>query len=977
MNKLTIAILLCNTIKNLDCMRKFKALFMLLIASILAVGVSAQGQVTVTGSVKNSKSKEVVSAVSVTIKGTSAGTFTDDKGEFKIVTSQKLPFTLVFSSVGFADKEVSVTTNNQVVNVDFEVKYAMGEEVVVAASRVAERIIESPVSIERLGQNAIKNAAVPNFYDAIANFKGVDLTTSSINFRTISTRGFNGSGNLRLNQLIDGMDNQAPALNFAVGSIIGPTELDIDNVELLQGASSALYGSGGMNGTLLMTTKSPFKYQGFSFQVKQGINHVDNAQRSGAPFYDWSFRWGKKISEKFAFRLSGQFTQAQDWQANDLTNLNRNNVFSSTKAGDRVSDPNYDGVNVYGDEVGASMQYLVRLGLTSVPAAAVTGLNSIASLGLSYPASLAIVLGTPALAPAASAFPSVFSLNRGYYNQNISRTGYNEKDLANYGSYNVRLAGGLYYKLNDKVEASIMGYWGIGSTVYTGIDRYSLKNFKMGQYKAELKAKNWFLRAYTTQENSGDSYAATITAVQMNRIWKSDATWFGQYLNAYTASMLGTGGNAAVSNAAGRAAADAGRLTPGSTGFNDAFNQVTTTSITKGGGLFADKSGLYHFEGQYNLSDKIKVADVLVGANYRIYHLNSQGTIFADSTGPINIKEYGGYLQVAKKFINDIVKLTGTVRYDKNENFDGRFTPRLSATIKVAKDNNIRLSYQTAYRFPSTQDQWINLNSPSATLIGALPNFNTAYNFSGNPVYTSESILAYRTKFAATGAIDPTVLVKANFTSVKPESVTSYEIGYRGIIAKKLLIDVYYYYSEYKDFLGKVAVGRGGDKNTVGTPLDLLSPSTTTNFSFVYNTTNPVKATGWGASAEYQLPSSFVLTANVSGDQLSDVQPGVVTFFNTPKIRYNVGLSNTKLFKTNWGFNVVYRWQDKVDWEGTFGSGQIPSYGVVDGQISYRFVKEKGLLKFGAMNLWNKYYRSAFGNPRVGGLYYVSYGFNL
>jgi hypothetical protein len=340
-------------------MRKLKPL-LLMAMCMFALTAFAQQSVTVSGSVKNSKTKEAVSAVSVTIKGTSYGTFTDDKGDFKITTTQKLPFTLVFSSVGFADKEVSVTSNNESINVDFETKYAMGDEVVVAASRVAERILESPVSIERMGQAAIKNAAVPNYYDAIANFKGVDLTTSSINFRTLSTRGFNGSGNLRLNQLIDGMDNQAPALNFSVGSIIGLTELDVDNAELLQGASSALYGSGGMNGTLLLTSKSPFKYQGLSYQIKMGMNHIDRKQHSTAPFYDWSMRWGKKVSEKLAFKISAQFTQAQDWQASDNTNLLRNNVLSKTTGGDRVTDPNYDGVNVYGDEVSANMQYLAR-----------------------------------------------------------------------------------------------------------------------------------------------------------------------------------------------------------------------------------------------------------------------------------------------------------------------------------------------------------------------------------------------------------------------------------------------------------------------------------------------------------------------------------------------------------------------------------------------------------------------------------------
>ena len=65
--------------------------------------------VTISGTVRNSTSKEGVPAVSIAIKGTSTGTYTDDKGAFSISTSAKLPLTLAFSSIGFESKEVEVT----------------------------------------------------------------------------------------------------------------------------------------------------------------------------------------------------------------------------------------------------------------------------------------------------------------------------------------------------------------------------------------------------------------------------------------------------------------------------------------------------------------------------------------------------------------------------------------------------------------------------------------------------------------------------------------------------------------------------------------------------------------------------------------------------------------------------------------------------------------------------------------------------
>ncbi len=361
----------------------------------------------------------------------------------------------------------------------------------------------------------------------------------------------------------------------------------------------------------------------------------------------------------------------------------------------------------------------------------------------------------------------------------------------------------------------------------------------------------------------------------------------------------------------------------------------------------------------------------MLGASYRIYHLNSGNTIFYEPDGPININEYGSYLQLQKKLFNDVLKLTASGRYDKNENFKGRFTPRATATIKVAKDNNFRLSYQQAYRFPNNQDQYINLFTPGSVLIGCLPVFNTLYQFDQYPVYTATSVDSFRTYG------DPSYLRKATFAKAKPETMESYEIGYRGVIASKLLIDVYYYWSKYKNFIGREAVARG---DSSGSPtnniLYLGSPFTSINYSFVENSPTPVKAHGWGLSAEYQLGLGYKLMGNVYSDELGNVPDNFVTFFNTPKTRFNLGLSNAKLIK-NFGFNIIYKWQDKTKWEGTFGSGEIPSIGTLDAQVSYQMPKQKILIKLGGTNITNHYYRNAFGNPYLGGLYYISLGYDI
>lgn len=934
----------------------------------------------ITGTVRNSLNNDVVPAVSITIKGSTSGTFTDEKGNFRLTTDQALPLTLVFSSIGYEEQEVSVTNAATALVVNLNPTSTMGVEVVVSASRVAERILESPVSIERMGAGMVRQAAAPSFYQGLANFKGVDLVTSSLTFNTLSTRGFNGSGNLRFNQLVDGMDNQAPALNFSVGIILGPTELDIDNIELLQGASSALYGPGGMNGTLLMTSKNPFKYQGLSFQVKQGIMHTDGSQRSRAPYYDWAMRWGKKVSDKFAFKIGGQFISAKDWQASDTRNLARNNVLSEVKSGTRQTDNNYDGINVYGDEASASMNSFAQVAVAQNLPTIVQGLTQVFGAPPSQ-AQINAVFQNPNLIPATGPTaplnagitalqPFYLGLQNNIFGgQLVSRTGYDEADVVDYNAYSVKLNAGAYYNITSDIEASLLLYWGAGTTVYTGADRYALKNFKLGQYKAEVKGRNWFLRAYTTQENSGDSYTATTAALAVNNAWKPNQLWFAQYTGTYAGALL-QGAPEAAAHGAARAAAETGRLVPGTAAFDNAFNNAINTDIKQGGAKFADKSSLYHYEGQWNLSDHFKVVEVLVGANFRSYKMDSRGTIFADTAGAIKINEYGGYVQFQKRLFDDILKLTASGRYDKSTNFDGRFTPRVTALVRVARDNNIRASFQTAYRFPSTQDQYINLNTPGTRLIGGLPSFQDFFNFKTNPVFTAESIGAYRAS-VATGSPNPGLLQQAEFESLEPETVNSYEIGYRGLATSRLLVDAYVYYSIYKNFIGRVAVGRAAPGGNIANPL------ASENYSYPVNSDASVKAIGWGVGVDYQFARRFVARVNLSGDNLRDVPPGLVTFFNTPKFRYNIGVSNDAVGKSNWGFNVVWRWQDDVNWQGTFGAGEIPSYGTIDAQVSYKYSRIRSLFKIGASNILNKYYVSAFGNPEVGGVYYVSFAYNI
>jgi outer membrane receptor protein involved in Fe transport len=899
-----------------------------LVAAFCYVTVYAQAPITITGHVQHSQTKEKVPSVSVSIKGSGAGTTTDDKGDFRITTTQPPPIVLVFTSVGFESKEITVTGTSQI-NIDLSPSSILGAEVVVSASRVPESILTSPVSIEKLNATAIRQIAAPTFYDALPSLKGVETSVQSITFRGVTTRGFNANGNTRFNQFIDGMDNQAPGLNFSVANIVGPSDLDVAAVELLPGASSALYGAGGMNGTLLVTSKSPFEYQGLSVKVQGGVNHIDKQQQRTVGFIpDLSARYAKAFG-KFAFKVSVSWMQADDWQANDSSNFDRQGL-KSKPGFNHTADPGYDGINVYGDEINTKFT------------------------------------------------PSGGLLN----GVTVSRTGYKEADLVDYRSKNFKGTAALHYRFTDNLEGIVQGNWGSGTTVYTGSDRYSLRNFNIGQYKLELRGKRFYVRAYTTQERSGEAYNATALGTLLNEAYNPSAIydnagnltggWFAEYATVYNLARAGNFAGSpgvktdAQAHAVARAYADRDRLQPGTPGFNTAKDAITSSYIGFGAGRngakFNDKTNLYQYEGMYDFTDHLKVLELQAGGSFRHYSLGSNGTIFADSAGRIGTDEVGGFVQVGKKLVNDRIHLIGSIRYDKNENFDGRFTPRIAAVFTVAPQHNIRLSYQTGYRNPTNQDQWIDLPIRANTrLIGGLPAIiDDKYHLNTNKGYTLESV----TKFQTTG--NPTDLQQFTFGKFKPETVDAYEIGYKGLIANRLLVDAYYYYDRYKDFLSYLVVLQAPG----GNPANLGSANV---FATYVNNPNRVTTQGAALGLDY-LMSDWAVSGNVSYNKISKDE-GLNNSFNSPKYRFNLGLSNRNVYR-NIGFNVTYRWQDAFMWNSSFATGNVPAFGTIDAQVSYKMPKVKTIVKVGGSNVTNHYYQTSFGNPKIGALYYVSLTFD-
>ena len=904
--------------------------------------LAAHSQTTVTGRIVDNNNFPVPGA-NILVTELSEGTVSDFNGDFSLTVSQDPPFTLQISSVGYETLRVPVTSNNQVVNVTLLEGNAL-DEIVVSASRSPERIFESPVTVERFGIKEIKNTTAASFYGGLENLKGVDVNTSSLTFQSVNTRGFATFANTRFVQLVDGMDNSSPALNFVLGNLLGMTELDVNSIELLPGASSALYGANAFNGILFMTSKNPFDFPGISAYYKQGFTSQDAAGTN--PVYDLGVRIAHKFSDKFAVKANFAYLRGTDWYA-----VSEEDVLNP---GNTRADPNYDGLNTYGDDF-------------------VVNIRGVAQ-------SLAAADQIPA--EAVNLIP----------NQNVTRTGYAETSLTDYKAESIKFDGALHYRpFADDFEISYLGKVGIGSTIYQGASRYALKDFFLQQHKIEVSNDNFFVRGYITDEDAGDSYDTRFTAVNINRLWKSDQQWFGQYTAAFLQGTLG-GLSEAEAHALARQTADTGKFIPGTSEFQNAFDQVIKDPDLLTGSKFQDATQLRHADANYNFSHITQdFADIQVGGSYRQYKLNSFGTIFTDSDGPIKYSEYGIYTQIQKKLMEERLKLTGSIRYDKSELFDGNFSPRLSVgyTAGAERSHNLRASVQTGFRYPTTQDLFIGLDAGRAILVGSaesnLDREVRTFTLSGvgaaatgSQTATVLGRAAYENSFSLNSVLTGAP-AKSDVELVKPEKVTAFEVGYRGRTGK-VIIDVNAYYNIYKDFISNETVlvpyyGEVGDNSLSLLALqqnDFKAYQTYTNSSADVKSYGATFGLGTKVFGDFDLEGNYTYSEE-DFDQAS--APDFRTSFNTPKHKVKISFGNTEVF-TNFGFNLNYRWSDTYLWQGTFGDGTVPSYSVVDAQVNYKVPSIKSIFKLGATNIGGNEYFTAYGTGHIGQQYYASITFN-
>lgn len=936
-----------------------KSLLVIFLTLFVCLQASAQ---TIVGKVTESISGETVSFATLKVKGSGARTVTDSLGNFSIMAVAGS--VVEVSAEGFITTEFTVPTPAPAF---WTIKLPADEKrtntVVITHDRQKEKLRESPVTVESQTAQTIKQTPASDFYEGLGHLRGVDVTAASMGFRIINTRGFNSTSPVRSLQLIDGVDNQAPGLNFSLGNFLGASELDVQNTEIIVGASSAYYGPNAFNGVIKMTTKSPWTDTGLSAQLKVGERQLTQLMLRYAQKYR-----NQKGREVFAWKASLSYMRAYDWVANNM------DPTLDSKAG-KNNPGGYDAVNRYGDEV---------FGTAANDQVSKTSKYSDPGLGAYY------------------------------------RDGYLEKDLVNYNTRNLKTNLLLAYKINDKNELQYGFNFGTGTTVYQGDNRYSLNGILFFQNRLELIGKKGHLRFYATNEDAGKTYDAVLTAFLMQSAAKPSEFWYADYQNYYSAyisnkvkALPGYSGlgypipgfpgynphyfedqdaflqqhqdSILKWHAQARAQANTpfdhqgnrrldstnARAVPGTAEFELLKEQITSRySYSREGGptgsRFFDKSALYHLTGERRFAHK--AWNFILGFSARIYRPYTHGTIFLD-TGKTRItnKEGGVYGGIDKRLWKNKLKVNVTARLDKNQNFNFLFSPAASVIYSRTKLHTYRISFSSAIRNPTLQDQYLFYNVGRAILLGNIHGVNNVYE-------TQDWLNYINTRNRDT-------LKPINIPRIKPEAVKTAEIGYKGAFKRnRLLVDAGYYISFYTNFIGYRIVVDGKVDTVNNFPISAQA------YRVASNSQDIVSTQGLSAALTYFFYQGFMLSGNWSFNLLNKrgSNDPLIPAFNTPKHKFNIMFGAPSLNKKisigkkrvnlkDFGFNTNFKFVQGFKYEGSPQfTGYVPTYWTIDLQFSRKIPKWNSTLKLGASNLTNNMVFQVYGGPRIGRMAYLS-----
>ncbi len=950
---------------------------------LLCLSTAVVAQTQISGTVADNNGQPVPGASIVL--DTTTGTVTDFDGNFTLNTSQTPPFTITVSSVGLETKSVTVSSAAQALNITLGASSTELDEIVVSASRIAQRLFESPVTVEKFSTRDIQATPSADYFNGLANLKSVNVLEAGLVFSQISLRGFTDIYNEGLVTLVDGMNNQAPVFGFGVGNLIGLHDIDVQSVEILPGAASALYGADAYKGIVFINSKNPFDHEGVDISYRRGQTEQDAAGIN--MFEDFAIRMGGKINDKLAIKATVSHKWGTEWAAEDYRHTENRNIIE----GYSTNNPDYNAVNVEGEQPFTS----------PIIFGAIAGLAQMPSL-----------MSLSALAP--NYFKTVYS------------TGYKLVDLMGNDTYNTKGNFAINYRPNSNTEISVQSLIGTGKApLYTGATVYNLDEVLVQQHKLELKSGGLKAKFFYTHEDAGNTSITGYDAVNLANAAYDPSTgasglqaaWGGAYIRTLLGGIAAANGipassalpwvlneigthiqtTAAVNPAAlstlelsdlfgdttpfhvfARGAANQTLPQPGTEAFNQALASSRSNAIEIGtGSIVQDLSKIFNYEVDYDFGDKLEFGNLIVGATYRNYELATGGTLYTDYDAPIEYNEYGAYAQLKKSMMDDKLTVTASARYDKQSVLEsGNFTPRLGFLFNLSENQNIRLTAQTGFRNPTNQDKFIGLNQRSFFILGnergSIDRFNT-----GPVQLANGSIGSFTGNYVMNNSVNQLDNSVANLNFAKPETVSTVELGYR-YNSTGFTFDISGYYNAYKDKIAGVYVYTPMVDATYTSAAAAMAGGNFFEFQVDSNIDNDFSAYGLSFEAIKTLTPS--LTANLvyefnDLDYTPDPIVEVNMSWNTPEHRVKAGLNYRLDDIINISANG--RYNSEYYYESSFFNTDVPENVVLDAKLSIAMKNVNSVLEIGGNNIGGENYIAIPGSGLVGTTYYAALKMSL
>lgn len=410
---------------------------------------------------------------------------------------------------------------------------------------------------------------------------------------------------------------------------------------------------------------------------------------------------------------------------------------------------------------------------------------------------------------------------------------------------------------------------------------------------------------------------------------------------------------------------------------------------TRLGNRFKEKSQRLNAELQYNYSFTQAGLFVVGGASYQKEKPNGFGINLVDSFERIEVTQYGAVLQ-AEKSLPWKLRLVGAIRADHHSNFGNFVAPRL-AMVKGVQDGSIRVTWGRAYSMPSILNQYTGINR---LLFG-----NGGKGISYIPVGASVK---------ESGVI-------LNTIPLKPEQVSTWEVGYRGRLNQKLFVDVNYHNGLSKNFISPTITVLGQVQQVNGIPVThnpqfagQVVNDTLRNASFLtFFNYGDVKIQGVDAalnyafnkwvsfSVKYSWLHSNITQKNKKNDANGDgfISPEE-TSLNAPRHRGMVSLDMADLMKGKLYVSIAARFVEQYDFYsgsqiGTaagkgrrgviqrpnnlppllknFDWGPLGGFTTIDLQLGYQ-ITSQSQVNLGVTNLLNTRQIEFTGAPSIGRL---------